>query len=145
VPAHPPRLAHLLTRAELVRRLAPTYAAAHELEYDEAAEIVDRALRGRLREELLDAIWAALQPGKVSRSDEFLLERVARALTDRPRLGRVAAVTPTLGAILIRLDLEAGVAGESARRVLETEQGREASKKGLVELGAFVARDVTRK
>jgi hypothetical protein len=142
---HPPRLSHLLTRAELVARLTATYAKAHEVDEEVAAEVLDRALRGPLREQLLDAIWNALQVGTSRLGDDRLLDKVARAMTDAPRRSKAAVITPALGAALIRIDLEAGEAGESARRLLERKEGKAAADAGLAELGAFLAREATKK
>jgi hypothetical protein len=84
--------------------------------------------------------------GGTKRLDEAgLLEKVAGSLKDRPnRPGRVAKMTPGLSAFLVTLDLAAGTAAESARRVMESDQGRAMAAKGLEEAGRFLAAELTR-
>ena len=50
---YPPRLAHLATRAVVVAKLAPTYAAAHSIDDEEARVRLEASLSGSLLEDLL--------------------------------------------------------------------------------------------
>lgn len=145
---YPPRLAHLATRAVVVAKLLPTYAAAHGLDPDddEARLRLERALAGQLWSDLLSAAWASMQAGVKRLSDEGLLEKVAATLSDRP-LRRGRAVTepgPAWSAFMMLIDLEAGTAGDAARRVMEAEQGRKMAAAGLAEAGAFLGKELTR-
>ena len=143
--AYPPRLGYLATRAVLVARLVPTYAAAHRLDDDEARERLDRALSGRLAEQLLDATWAALTGSSKRLTADGLLEKVAGSLKDRPlRPGRAAPLTPAWSAFLVLADIEAGTASEPARRVLESEDGRRMAAAGIAEAAAYLAKELTR-
>ena len=84
--------------------------------------------------------------GKSKRlDDEGLLEKVATTLRDRPqRPGRVVEVTAAWSAFLVLADLEAGTASEAARRVMESPEGRQRAQEGLVEVGRFLAAELTR-
>lgn len=142
---YPPRLSHLATRAVVVARLAPTYAAAHRLDEEEARIRLDAALRGELLPRLLEATWTALQAGTKRLKEEGLLEKVARSLAERPlRPGRVVEPTAGWSAFLVLADLAAGTASEAARRVMETDEGRRRAQAGLAEVGVHLARELTR-
>jgi len=142
---YPPRLGHLATRAVVVAKLAPTYARAHAIDDDEARTRLAAALSGPLLEDLLATAWASLLEGRKRLTEEGLLEKVAKSLGERPlRPGR--AVEPTAGwsAFLVLADLAAGTASEAARRVMETDAGRERARSGVAEVGAFLARELIR-
>jgi hypothetical protein len=142
---YPPRLGHLATRAVVAAKLTPTYARAHHLDDEEAAQRLSLALRGSLLPSLLEATWEALR-GKARRlDDEGLLEKVATTLRERPlRPGRVAELTPAWSAFLVLADLEAGTASEAARRVMAAPEGRQRAREGLTEVGRFLAAELTR-
>ena len=143
--AYPPRLSHLATRAVVVAKLVPTFAAAHHIDEEEAAERLDAALRGRLLGDLLEATWTALLAGTKRLDEEGLLEKVATTLRDRPqRPGRLAPLTPGWSAFLVLADLEAGTASDAVRRVLGTDEGRKRALDGLAEVGRFLAAELTR-
>lgn len=142
---YPPRLGHLATRPVIVNRLVPTYARAHQIDEQEASQRLSRALAGALWEDVLAATWTAMK-GRVKRLDEqMLLEKVATTLEERPlRYGRAVEVTPAWSAFMMLLDLEIGTAGDAARRVMESEQGRKMISAGLAEAGLFLATELTR-
>jgi len=143
---YPPRLGHLATRKVVVAKLLPTFAEAHQIDDEEAARRLDSALAGRLLEELLAAAWSEMVKNKGKKqSDEQLLEKVALTLRDRPqRPGRLAASNPAWSAFLVLADLEAGTAPDSARTVLQSEQGQKMATEGLAEAGRHLARELTR-
>jgi hypothetical protein len=142
---YPPRLGHLATRPVVVNRLVPTYARAHNIDEQEASVRLDRALAGSLWEDLLAATWEAMK-GRVKRLDEErLLEKVLTTLGERPlRYGRAVDATPAWSAFMMMLDLEIGTAGDAARRVMESEQGRKMISAGLAEAGLFLATELTK-
>jgi hypothetical protein len=142
---YPPRLAHLATRAVVVAKLWPTFAAAHNLDEEEAEARLTTALQGQLLDELLAHAWEAMRQ-KAPRADESaLLEKVAQTLADRPRRpGRTAKLSSAWSAFLLLADLQAGTASEAARRALETEQGRKTALEGLAEAGRHLAAELTR-
>jgi hypothetical protein len=142
---YPPRLAHLATRAVVVAKLVPTYAAAHSIDDDEARSRLEASLSGTLLEELLASTWASLLAGSKRLTDDGLLEKVAKSLKDRPlRPGRTVEPTPGWSAFLVLADLSAGTASEAARRLMETDAGQRRGSAGLVEVGAFLAKELTR-
>ncbi len=142
---YPPRLAHLATRAVVVAKLAPTYAAAHSIDDEEARVRLEASLSGSLLEDLLAATWTSLLGGTKRLAEDGLLEKVAKSLKDRPlRPGRTVQTTPGWSAFLVLADLSAGTASESARRLMETEAGQTRARAGLAEVGDFMARELTR-
>jgi hypothetical protein len=142
---YPPRLAHLATRAVVVAKLVPTYAAAHSLDDEEARTRLDAALGGPLLEELLAATWTSLLGGTKRLDEEGLLEKVAKSLQDRPlRPGRTVETTTGWSAFLVLADLAAGTASEAARRLMETDAGQTRGRAGLTEVGGFLAKELTR-
>lgn len=145
MPTYPPRLGHLATRAVVVAKLTPTYAQAHRLDEEEAAQRLSAALAGRLLPQLLESTWEAMKGRTKRLTEEGLLEKVATTLGERPlRPGRVAALSPAWSAFLVVADLEAGTASDAARRVMETDEGRLRAREGLAEAGRFLAAELTR-
>ncbi len=143
---YPPRLAHLATRDIVAAKLARLFADVHQIDEAEALDRLGRGLKGALWESLLSSAWKALRASSERLTDEALVEKVARALRERPsRLGRPAKMTPGLSALLLWIDLEAGTATDSARRVLESDEGRKRVAQGLGEAGALLAGELTRK
>ena len=143
--SYPPRLAHLATRAVVVAKLVPTYARAHHIDEEEAAQRLSSVLSGRMLPSLLDAAWAAMRGKSKRLTDDGLLEKVATTLSERPqRPGRVADLNPAWSAFLILVDLEVGTASDAARRVMETDEGRRRGEEGLAEAGRFLAAELTR-
>ena len=142
---YPPRLGHLATRAVVVAKLAPTYAQAHNIEEDEAADRLQVALSTSLLQDLLAETWVALL-GKTKKLDESgLLEKVAGSLKDRPmRPGRKVATDAGWSSFLLVADLHAGTASDAARRVIESEEGQKRVAAGLAEVGKFLAAELTR-
>ncbi|AKF83435.1 hypothetical protein SAMN05443572_102723 [Myxococcus fulvus] len=143
--SYPPRLAHLATRAVVVAKLVPTYAQAHRLDEEEAAQRLTSAMTGRMLAALLDTAWTAMRGNTKRLTDDGLLEKVAGTLSERPlRPGRVAEVTPAWSAFLVLTDLEAGTASDAARRVMESPEGRRRGDEGMAEAGRFLAAELTR-
>lgn len=130
----------------VVNKLVPTYAQAHQIDEEEAGQRLTRALAGTIWEDLLAATWEAMK-GRVKRLDEEkLLEKVATTLGERPlRYGKAVLETnPSWSAFMMLLDMEIGTAGDAARRVMESAQGRKMMAAGLAEAGAFLATELTR-
>jgi hypothetical protein len=142
---YPPRLAHLATRAVVVAKLIPTYAAAHSIDDEEARARLEVSLNGPLLEDLLAATWVVLLGGTKRLTEDGLLEKVAKSLQDRPlRPGRTVEPTTGWSAFLVLADLQAGTASEAARRLMETDAGQERARAGLAEVGAYLSRELTR-
>ncbi len=142
---YPPRLSHLATRAVLVAKLRPAYAEAHGLADEEASQRVEAALSGPLLTDLLQAAWSAMKAMKPRLSESDLLDRAAESLGSRPlRPGRKAKTNPAWSAFFVLADIQAGIASDAARRVMETEQGRRMAAEGLAEAGRHVATELLR-
>jgi hypothetical protein len=131
----------------MVSKLSPTYAQTHEVDVDEAVERVDRALErdATLRDQLLGACWAELVAKKRKVDEAALLEKIAQLLKDRPnRPGKVAPMTAGWSALLVLIDLDAGLASDSARRILESDEGKRRLADGVTEAGRFLAAELLR-
>ncbi len=142
---YPPRLAHLATRAVLVAKLRPAFAEAHGLADEEAGQRLEAALSGGLLTALLGATWSAMKALKPRLAESELLDRVAQTLGARPlRPGRKAKPSAAWSAFFVLADIHAGSASDSARRVMESEQGRKMAAEGLAEAGHHVATELLR-
>jgi hypothetical protein len=144
--SYPPRLGHLVTRAVVAAKLRPTFAESHEIDDEEAQERLERALSGSLWELLLESAWAALNDKKRAADPDALLEKIAGTMKDRPlKPGRLMKeLTPAMSAFLLLIDFETGTASDAARKVLESAQGAQMKKLGLVEGGRFLANELAR-
>lgn len=141
------RLAHVVTRRDLVLLLAPTYAAARGVDEAEAAERLERIVAAPLvLDELHAALGAALADEKGPRtSEDAVVDRISANVAARRARAKAATVTPALSAVLVRLDLELGLAPESMRETLASPRGRPVLEAGWRELGAHLARELLRK
>lgn len=143
--AFPPRLSHLATQRIIVAKLVPTFAAAHRIDENEAHSRLMSALKGPLLDQLLDATWSAMLGGTKRLDEESLLEKVARSLKNPYRPGKEAEVTAGWSAFMVLADIEAGTATDAARRLLESDEGKRRAALGIAEVGAFLAKELTRK
>lgn len=142
---YPPRLGHLATRAVLLAKLIPLYAAAHQIDDDEARDRLEIALQPKLIEDILAHTWTALLGGTKKLDENGLLEKVSRSLGDRPlRAGRVIEMTPSLSAFMVIVDLAAGTASDAVRHVMESEDGKRRANAGLADAGKFLAAELLR-
>ncbi len=140
------RLPHVLTRADLVMLLAPTYAKARGVDEEEASERLSRALGSPAAlDDLYRGISQALVDAKGPRtSEDALMDRLSAGVVARRARARAAERTPAVSAVLVRLDLEIGVASEAMRATLATPQARALLEEGLRTLGAHVVKELFR-
>jgi hypothetical protein len=141
------RLPHVVTRADLVRIVTPTYAQAIGVEDDEAEERLTRALaqpeiQDLLYEALSDGLRAAQGPRT---TDDALVDRLSAHITARRSRVRPAPVTPGLSALLVEINLAIGMAPEGMRATLESERGRAVRAAGVRELGAHLMKELLKK
>lgn len=138
------RLPHVLPRSDLVRMLVPTYAAARRVDDDEAAERLAQALSAPgVLDELYAALSAALREVKGPRtSEDALLDRLSAGVQARRERVRAAGDSPGVSAVLVRLDLEIGVAPEPMRATLASPRGRAVLEQGLLELGRHLVKEL---
>jgi hypothetical protein len=138
------RLPHVVTRADLVTMLTATYAAARGVDDGEAEERLGQALaiRGVL-DELYAALSVALRDAKGPRTDEdALIDRLSVGVQARRGRVRAAPDSPGLAAVLVRLDLEIGIAPEPMRATLATPRGRAMLDEGLAALGRHLVKEL---
>jgi hypothetical protein len=146
VPLFSRRLPHVLTRADLVMLVAPTYAKARGVDEEEAAERLGRALAvpGAL-DDLYRGISEALAEARGPRTaEDALVDRLSAGVVARRARAKAAAGTAGIAAVLVRLDLEIGLAPEAMRATLATPKGRALLDAGLRELGAHLVKDLLR-
>lgn len=141
------RLPHVLTRADLALALAPTYARAMNVDDDEAHERLVRALeQPGVADDLYRGVSAALAEARGPRTTEdALVDRLSAGVQARRGRVRPAPVGPALSAVLVRLNLEIGLAPEPMRATLETEKGRALLEEGLRALGAHLVRELSKR
>lgn len=140
------RLPHVLTRADLVSILAPTYAKARGVDDEEATERLARALAVPAA---LDAVYGgiseALRAVQGPRtSEDALVDKLSAGVVARRSRVKAADATPAISAALVRLDVEIGLAPESMRATLATPRGAALLDEGLRALGAHVVKDLLR-
>ena len=140
------RLPHLLPRADLARVLVPTYAAARAVDDEEALERLGQALvRPGVAEDLYGGVAAALRDARGPRTDEdALMDRLSAGVQRRRFRVRAASATPEISAVLVRIDLEIGIAPEPMRATLASDRGRAALEAGLRSLGAHLVKELLR-
>lgn len=138
------RLPHVLTRADLVLALAATYAGARGVDDDEARERLSRALAvpGAL-DDLYRGVSAALREAQGPRTtDDALVDRLSARVQARRARVRALEATPPVAAVLVRLDLEIGLAPEPMRATLASERGRAVLDQGLRAVGAHLVKEL---
>jgi hypothetical protein len=138
------RLPHVVTRTDLARLVAPTYAQGMSVDEEEALERLGRALeRPGLADDLYRGISAALAAAKGPRtSEDALMDRLSAGLQARRSRVKPAPATPALSAVLVRVNLELGLAPEPMRAMLGTEKGGALLEEGLRGLGAHLLKDL---
>lgn len=140
------RLPHVLTRADLAALVAPTYAKELSVDEEEALDRMKRALeRPALADDLYRGVSEALRQVKGPRtSEDDLMDRVSAGVQARRGRAKPAPPSPALSAVLVRVNLELGLAPEQLRATLESEKGRRLLEEGLRALGAHLVKDLLR-
>jgi len=138
------RLLHVLTLPDLAVILTPTYAEAMSVDDEEAHERLVRALsRTRVADDLYEGISEALEGIQGARtSEDALMDKLSKGVQKRRGKVKAAPGTPGLAAVLVRINLEIGMAPEQMRATLDTEKGRAVLAAGLRDLGAHVVREL---
>ena len=142
-----PRLPHVLPRKDLVTVLAPTYAAARGVDEEEAAERLDQALAiPAALDDVYRGISAALAAAQGPRTTEDgLVDRLSQGVAARRARVKPLAATPAVAAVLVRLDLEVGLAAEAMRATLQTPKARALLDEGLRAIGAHLVKELSKK
>jgi len=138
------RLLHVLTLSDLAVILTPTYAESMSVEDEEAHERLVRALsRTRVADDIYGGISAALEGIQGARtSEDALMDKLSKGVLKRRSRVKAAPGTPALAAVLVRINLEIGLAPEQMRATLDTEKGRADLETGLRDLGAHVVKEL---
>lgn len=138
------RLPHVLTRADFATLLTETYAAALAVDAEEAHERLTQALASSaLQAELLEGVSEALRDWQGPRTtDDALIDKLSKGVQARRGKVRPAPASPAISAVLVRVDLEAGIAPEMMRATLQTDKGRVLLASGLKALGAHLLKEL---
>jgi hypothetical protein len=138
------RLPHVLTHADLARVVAPTYAAALNVDDDEAHERVARAVeRPGVADDLYRGLSEALARSRGPRTTEDAqLDKLSAGVVARRARVKPAPASPAISAVLVRMNLELGLAPEGMRATLATDKGRAMLDEGLRALGAHLAKEL---
>jgi hypothetical protein len=146
VPLFSKRLPHVFPRKDLVTLIAPTYAAAMSVEEEEARDRLTQALA--VPEVLDDLYWGiseALHDQQGPRtSEDALMDRLSKAMQERGGKVKAAEAGPALSAVLVRVNLELGLAPEALRATLASDKGSAALDAGLRQLGAHLVKSLLR-
>ena len=139
---YPQRFSHLVTHPVVVTKLAPTCAAAFNIDAGDALERIDKGAGGSVHEELLAACWDHLRAA-TDLSDEELIENIAATLKRRgERPGKVAKVTPGWNAFLVMVDIRAGTASDTAQGLIGSDHGKKLVAAGLQEAAKHLAKEL---
>lgn len=141
--AIPKRLPHIVTRADWATLLTSTYGEAQSVDDEEAAERLTRALGNpALLDELYEALAVALEEKAGGAPDDKLLDRFSKAIQKRRGRIRAATATTELSAMLVRIDLEIGIASEVLRPTLTSEKGMKLLSAGRAALANHLVREL---
>jgi len=140
------RLPHVVTRKDLALLLAPTYAAAAEVDFDEAHERMERAVGTQaIVDALYDGLSRALAGLKGPRTTEDeLIDALSAGVQKRRSRVKAAQVTPAISAVLVMLNLELGYAPEMMRDTLASPRGAQMLQQGLRDLGTHLFRQLVK-
>ena len=138
------RLPHVLTLPDLAVILTPTYAEAMSVDDEEAHDRLTRALtRTRIADELYLCLSEALDAQRGGRtSEDAVIDKLSKGVQKRRSKVKAAPGTQGLSAVLVRINLEIGLAPEQMRATLDTEKGRAVLANGLRELGAHLVKEL---
>jgi hypothetical protein len=138
------RLPHVLTLSDLATILTPTYGEALGVEDDEARERLVRALaRAGIADEAYQCLSDALERVQGARtSEDAVMDKLSKGVQKRRGRVKAAPATAALSAVLVRINLEIGLAPEQMRATLDTEKGKAALATGYRELGAHLVKEL---
>lgn len=138
------RLPHVLTRADLTRALLETYVDLMNVDDEEALDRLGRALGNQaLLDELYRGISGALAAAQGARTTEDqLMDKLGKGVQARRSRVKAAPAHPAIAAVLVRINLEIGLAPEPMRATLQTEKGRALLEDGLARLGKHLVAEL---
>jgi hypothetical protein len=96
-------------------------------------------------EDLYRGISEALADARGPRTaEDALMDRISAGVAARRARAKPAGRTPAIAAVIVRLDLEIGLAPDPMRSTLASPKGRALLDEGLRSLGAHLVRDLLR-
>lgn len=140
------RLPHVVTRKDLALIVAPTYAAAANVDFDEAHERMERAV-GTQR--IVDALYQGLSDALFEKqgartTEDELIDKLSDGIQKRRSRVKAAPLTPGISAAMVMLNLELGYAPEMMRNALNEPKGQKLLQDGLKQLGAYLVKELIR-
>jgi len=118
------RLPHVVTRKDLALLLAPTYAAAAEVDFEEAHERMGRAMG---TQSVADALYQGLS--------EALFERKGLRTTEDELIDGLSAGVQKRRSRIKAVEVTPAIAPEMMRGTLASPKGAQMLRQGLRELG----------
>jgi hypothetical protein len=144
----PVRFLGLVTRSVLAEMLSQTYAAAKNIDPNEAYTRLDVALKDlKLIEGVQNAIWAAAVAAKPKLDDSALVDLLAKRLDKAKRFKAFKpkrAESGPLAAWTVLVDAGAGYSSGEARDLLYTDEGEKLLAAGFKLIGAHLASEMLR-
>lgn len=143
-PSVPPRVSHLMTLGVLAEQLAPSYAVAVNRLPGEVLDEIRSGLReANLHLPVLEAMWKAMGQLRPRLDQTALLEKLASAMTrtaSGPRpMAAEERVRNGMNTLFAFVDVNVGRASETARAVLESQEGQRMLQKSVDVTGRFLA------
>jgi hypothetical protein len=140
-----PRLPHVLTRTDLALLLLDTYQHAMGVDDDEALERLGRAFsRPELLADFHRAISAALVAKDPQAAPDAVIDKLSKAVQKKRGRVKPAPDDPTIAAVLVRINLELGVAPDSMRSMLESDKGKKALADGMTKLAKYLVGELVK-
>jgi len=141
-----PRVPHLFPKKTLARIVAPTYAAGMNVDEEEAHDRLVQALEAPgLVADLQRGISAALEAKQGPRTTaDRVLDKLSKGVEKHGGHVRPAEATAAISAVLVRINLEIGLAPEPMRATLATGRGAAALEHGLAALGAHLVKELSK-
>jgi hypothetical protein len=138
------RVPHVVTRADLAWALTPTYSAALGVDEDEAHDRLERALQStRLLQEIHAALGDALAARKGPRTtDDAAVDKLSAGVQARRSRVKAAPEDPGISAVLVRINLEIGLAPESMRQALAGDRGKAMLDAGMRKLAEHLVKEL---
>jgi hypothetical protein len=137
------RLPHVLTTADLVDLLTPTYArengVSDELAHERMAQVLKSA---GFTNRIYEAISSALAATQESRTQDAVVDALSKAVPKHRNKMPPAASSSGLSAVTVSLNIEIGLAPLNLRQTLESERGRELLDQGFAALGKHLVREL---
>jgi hypothetical protein len=135
-----PRLPHVLTADKLAQALLETYASAMKVDDDEALDRLRDALeQPDLLADLYRSLSAALAAAQGTQmSPDEVIDKLRNGIQKRKGRVKAAPDHPAIAAVLVWINLAAGVVPEKMREALGSEKGRRLLEDGVKLLGTHL-------